>query len=691
MTKQPIVYSRLRIALPIGLALLAVNQVPASLSFAGVMSSGQAPLRRAPWQAVRYIEFPEAGKLASSGRELTTGGGVHYGVDINSRVKIKINSNGLNEQLSQDIPEVSALKDRIERLRDAASKLGEAIEVTKRAVKSFARAETTKDYRVFKDTAAEMSGILLSIFTTLQEVAKDRIKEQLLEAGTDPVQTESTADNRSQELFNPILEVPGYDWELLGQLFKSEIEETEARLQSVQSTLGTDIEIQAHLLKSGGQAFPIFLRGYNEVETGPARRVNKLTFEVPEEAQQLFNSYVEMSKEIGSVKNIGDAIIVQTKVELQGLRSELEQLFSGIHDALTSARTELEAMAQWSSEEKRQQWFQSVSHQIRGTSFEESWDQLAQMLQAVNQDLESLKEYSLLAGTLQAQTPQQAMDLILAVLRSLPIGESDGLRALNPLIWQDRLSKLSRFVSDFDNLSEEAQLALTQGDSPIQDVKNAVEAVQTVFDTVKAASVQAREWMTRLRGVAPSLTASDLPVPAGQQRLLARGDVGTEFNLQTIKQEREAGDEISIQYRFFHGEEEIKGVSWSDHFRLRLFGWQDSFVAGLAVTQQKGQSDFKPTAVFSWLLKNKSYPSASQTGLEGQGGLEWFSGAGISTMPLDFSDQQDFELGVAGTVSLINNRLLFGYGANLQAEDNRGFWFFSLQLFSRSGFIPKQK
>jgi hypothetical protein len=61
------------------------------------------------------------------------------------------------------------------------------------------------------------------------------------------------------------------------------------------------------------------------------------------------------------------------------------------------------------------------------------------------------------------------------------------------------------------------------------------------------------------------------------------------------------------------------------------------------------------------------------------------SGIGVTTVALDFSESQDVELGLAPTLSMLDNRILAGYGWNLQAEDNRGFWFFSIRLFSRSG------
>lgn len=646
---------------------------------------------RAPWEAVRYVEFPEAGRLAASGRKLSTRGGMQYGIDINSRVDIRIDAEALRTQLTRDVPEATALTGRLQQLTTAAQHLGAAVQATTRAVEAFAEAERTGNYRAFKQQADAMASVLLPMLEALQQAAQARLEERLILEGRDQGSAKVLAATQSKQLFNAVFIPTGYDWGLLEQLFKTEIEAAQSRLQAVYTSLGTDIEIQAHLIKASGQALPIFLPGYNEVETGVVRRVEKVTFEVPQEANALYQAYLDMARQVGSTKDLGVAVLSQARTEFEAVRTELQQIFAGLRTTLTTAGQRLEALSIWASEDTRRQWFASVAATMQRTALAPRWQRIEPLFQDVKEDLEALKAYALLAVTLPTQSPEQAMSLILAVLQSLPVGDADGLRALNPVVWQRRVEELQQFVAEIDGLPRELRQALTQGANPVQDIRNAMPAVQAVFDAVKTTSAQTRRWLASLRASAPSRTAANLPVPPGQKRLEVRGDVSTAFNLQTIKPERQKDDQIRVQYRFFRGDQELVGAGWSDHFVLRIFGWQDTVVASFAFTQQKDQSEFEPTAVFSWLLKYRPYPSASQTGLAGRGGLEWFSGFGISTMPLNFSDGQDFELGIAATLSVINNRILFGYGANLQADDERGFWFFALRLFSTSGFIPTRK
>ena len=185
--------------------------------------------------------------------------------------------------------------------------------------------------------------------------------------------------------------------------------------------------------------------------------------------------------------------------------------------------------------------------------------------------------------------------------------------------------------------------------------------------------------------------ATDLPLPQDQRRLDLEGDASTSFELKTIRQERAKDDEVRVQYAFYNGTEQLDGTGWGDRFSIRVFGWQDKALASVVFTNQNSKSEFEPTAALSWILSNNRWPAENASGIKGMGSIRWLSGFGVSTMPLNFDPSQSVELGIAGTVSLINDRLLFGYGANLQSSQNKGFWFFAFRLFSTPGFVQTKK
>lgn len=49
-------------------------------------------------------------------------------------------------------------------------------------------------------------------------------------------------------------------------------------------------------------------------------------------------------------------------------------------------------------------------------------------------------------------------------------------------------------------------------------------------------------------------------------------------------------------------------------------------------------------------------------------------------LTLDTVDEESVELGIAASIAVFDDRIVFGYGQNLQAEENEGFFFFSVRL-----------
>ena len=73
-----------------------------------------------------------------------------------------------------------------------------------------------------------------------------------------------------------------------------------------------------------------------------------------------------------------------------------------------------------------------------------------------------------------------------------------------------------------------------------------------------------------------------------------------------------------------------------------------------------------------WTLRYRGWPGADERGF------------GLSTTTLDFVDEESFEVGLAATLSL-GGLIFIGGGLNLQASDDRTFWFFSFRLLEIPG------
>ena len=144
---------------------------------------------------------------------------------------------------------------------------------------------------------------------------------------------------------------------------------------------------------------------------------------------------------------------------------------------------------------------------------------------------------------------------------------------------------------------------------------------------------------------------------------------------------------VRVSYAFYAGDTKLPD-SWHDDFRLRAFGLLSRSVAGLAFTRQVGTRPWSPTASISWVASYRRWPK--EPGKSSLGSSMRAFGLGFSTMSLNFQNGQRVQIGLGPTVALLDDRILVGYGNNLQADDDPWFWFFSLRLFSATGALGGQ-
>ena len=651
-----------------------------------------------PWSAVTYTEKAVGRTDRPLLRNKRT---TSYGIDTNSSVDINIDTPGLRGHLSPSLQnsdlsrEVTDLNRRLESLTQTASHLGEALNSVKTAVDNFDKAEASgnsQDQR-FTQSARQMADKMLEVLTELKEA----IRLRLIAEG----KSDDQAERNSQEAFDTALSPPldfGYNWAVLRQMFQNEIEASERSLDALTSNLGSRIEIQAHLFKSGGEAFAISLPGYNEVVTGQRTVFEKVNFQMSPEEKRLFHNLQKLAQEVGNVNNIAEAFWTALKVDAQRYSNKLEPIKQAFH----SAQDSLEKLADWAAPDKLEAWLTDdlkgqLEQTAAGKQVLKEWSDVGTVIEKVKGDVEVVKNFANLRLAFARMSPDQAMSSILGTLRAVPLASDvkdlDVLKILYPQRWKQRVDKLITFIDAAKALPEEVLNALKSANGPYSDVLAAKDSITALIENLNNLGDDVHKWLAQLSGgERPMREATNLPRPEGQKRPKIKENIGTSFDLTTVRQGRDKDDEIQVQYFFYQGDsdEPVPGTGWKDRFIIRVFGWQDKILASLVFTDQNGQSKLKPTAALSWILSRNQWPTGDESGLGGQG-FRWFSGWGFSTMPLDFDEQETVELGVAGTVSLLNDRLLFGYGANLQAQQNRGFWFFSFQLFSGRGFTHRDR
>jgi hypothetical protein len=141
----------------------------------------------------------------------------------------------------------------------------------------------------------------------------------------------------------------------------------------------------------------------------------------------------------------------------------------------------------------------------------------------------------------------------------------------------------------------------------------------------------------------------------------------TFFDLQTIRDvERHSGDRFHLDIKVFvMGNEERIVVQDRQDFLVQAYGPYVEPRGALLFVDPRSEIDrdisFQPTVGLGIHMK------------WGIRGARWWNdwlrpGIGVSFALLDFRDESDFELGIAGSVTVLKDLFWTGYGRNFQAK-----------------------
>jgi hypothetical protein len=634
-----------------------------------------AAFAQKPADAVIYIERPEAGPQAKSGREIRSSSGVTiHGLDVNSGVEVKIDPFQLAAALRAAgvgtlTPQQQALLDRITTLHQVMSEIDVAAEELNRVFALFDTA-TAADFRAARGRS---SGQLLAIRRTLRRAIAQRLVSEGMSQGS--------ADDRA---LDDMADMGGTDkdWPKLRALVARELDAAERDFNASAPDMGVSVELQAHLVPRAGDPVAIALPGHNTVTPGPVSRYEKIRFEVPADQQQLFTKLTELAAKTTEVNGAGDALLfaLRSDVANSELQEQLDKVKAGFDDVKTLANA------------IDRQSIQATLTQLRNSAVATNnadAQLLTQLTALVNQatavktTLTQLANVSQFATSLRAAPdPVTAMNQILGQFRAAA-GLTSQLRNvgrdLQGLKTAALAAQTALGVAGVTNALRNAVLAPASPFAPLVGPNGAVATL--IADTERLGEMVETFFTAETTAIA----VSDLPVPEGQKRIPVLADANTSFNLQTINAPRAPGDNVRLSYAFYTGDDEVPSTAWADTFALRAYGLSDKVTASMALIRRLSESKFKPTAAMSWLLGYERWPRTADDQV--RGGVKMLSGIGLTTMALEFDENETVELGVAPTIGFLNNRILLGYGWNLQAAQDRTYAFFSIQLFSRKGML----
>jgi hypothetical protein len=641
----------------------------------------------------RYLERSEQGKAKEKPREWPANAKVTYGVDIDSRIEIAVDQACLLEYLHLQNgaapPDTVArsLQRRIASLQQSVATIPEALRELDTAFVTFQR-NTAADSMA---TRGAISRAMAAVNRTLDPLdAAIRIRLQSQPPGRDSADAQALADT----ILDPVTREGGpslYNWDALRALLASEIKLTQAAVNSVLDAEGYQIEIRAHLLDRKGGQFPIALRGYNEVATGPDRPFERFQTVLPPDQAELYRQAQSLEKTVAEAKSLGEAFERSLELEFSAARAALEDLFGDAANAASRLEKDVRRLQRWGDRQTVQTWLTKVARQLdatpEGAVVRTALDSAGADLEDAREDIAALRQFASLKDELRDVGADVAMTRILSRVQTLQLtvinsGESP-LRGLRPQVWQARVKRVQKFFQSLEGLPKATAAQLERDtEGPVTDLRALMGTLEAVVTELQEAAPQAIAVLGQLAGLPIARTGANLPEPTGQRRLSIGSEIGTEIVLRTIQATRDEQDEVLVGYRFFRRDQPVAGA-WEDRLRLQAYGWRSRVVAGMAFAVREHTRAWQPGAAVSWIVTRRSWPRLDETGTGDPAGLGRI-GLGFSTINLRFEGESGIQLGVGPTLSLLGERLLLGAGWNLQAEEDQLFGFFLLRLFTVS-------
>ena len=611
-------------------------------------------------------------KIHETGREervVSADKGPDFGIDINSSVQIDFNRDLLRQQLgSGSVADARLdLGQRFTHVAEAVSAARDAVLAAETSYKKMQQDPANE--QLFRAKARDMGTKMLAILNALEPARAARLGEPRAKADMEAL----------------FMKLP-YDWDLLTSMLQEELDALYADLDAKMEQEQISVEVFAARLGKGKEAVPVYLPNYNEVVTGPADFFRKVRYEVPADVLAEYEQSKTLARELEKTKDLAGVVEQMLELEYIRIKARLVTLTRDLAAAVDEAKVQIEVLKSWNDKAKLEAWLASVKDRLEetqdGREAKRLWEKLAGGYDQIVADLEAMEGLADLKDSLNGKTPEQAMTAILNATKSVSTAID---RLTDKKTWEGYKNDLDAFKAAVVELDESLKKIIMETDGPAKALLDTRDVLVKVGNTTLADGAEIAAFFQSLVGHREVLAIGDLQAP-GQKSRPVTGDLNTNFDVKTIKEGRGAGDQIHVRYRLRKGDELIK--EWTDIFYIRLYGFSDQYVAGVAFTHRSGE-DWEPTANLSWILDYRRWPKKDQPGGPGAN-FRLFSGYGLSTMSLNHVEEESVELGVAPTLSFLNHRLLAGYGWNLQANENKTFAFISLRFLGRSGPITNQ-
>lgn len=582
-------------------------------------------------------------------------------IDSLSTVEIRFD----RARLARWLAERGLLPDsgRVAALNRRARKLADATEVMQRVTAAALRAFDSGDPGAARRTIAEMGRANAEILRAIRDTRTARLE---------PVLGSAARERAERDLEGALIEgPPGYDWDRLQAIVA---EELSALYEDLLAEFdGVRVDLQAHVVKPPGLAHALFLPGYNEALVGPLKPTSKVRFVVPPGTGETLAAIASIAATIERTASLRDALVRQLRAEIGARRADLDRLLGEVRRARREAADRIGDLEAWAEALAPGRIEKTLSGELRSLP---ALEVLAGVAAETRADLDLLADLASLDERLAELPPDRALAELLGVFDRL--SGPDRYRPLRPEVWRARAAlvrdSLERLPGQArDRLSDRAR-------SFVDATARAERALEALAGALTRLPANGRRLVVRALGLTALPPPDGLPAPPGRLLRSVSEELDTRFDLRSAPFEIDDGDQVLVTVRLESRGKPVPGASLRDLFVARQFGLSSRIVAGLALARRRTPaSAWEPAPAASWILHWRRWPLDRAAARAGRG--RHLFGAGLTALSLDLSDRESIELGLAVTVSFLDDRLLAGYGTDLQLERDRTFWFVSLRLF----------
>ncbi|HEX6749297.1 MAG TPA: hypothetical protein VF092_18525 [Longimicrobium sp.] len=454
---------------------------------------------------------------------------------------------------------------------------------------------------------------------------------------------------------------PGYV--AIGELARREIEGIGQRLAGASSDLARsrpDVmpRVQIFAVRTGPDrpASQIHISNYDNLPQGDVTPVDKLAFTMTPEEQarvergrQFAREILQLagdlrttaarlredvetaarllSAELDSAKVVLDSL--PTAAELRALRDELAAL-----PQTAQLRYDLDAVASLVEPlATLRTLHQSLRGGVQGGSAEALLAQLAAMQQSLSQVMNALPAISALPGRL-----AEDLDALDTAVRAVLAGDAGAQRTRLQRLLEQQIPRWKRAQAQLSSLGQHYRTF--------------------------AARVTSLSELAGLTGATERVGSTSVPLDQIERTLVSVQAASLVPGELYLRRNVADGDEVTITLRVLDPQTGKPLAQEERTVGVRTFGLYRTWTAGLAFASPQGASGFKPGISTSYVLHFRNRPG----GRANPGSLLDPRGLGVGLMSVVFTRDDGIQLGIGGTLTLLEDIVQAGYGVNLQTE-----------------------